>query len=719
MVLRPRHGHVDQPPQFLVLRLERGSLRRIGLSDVGNGMADVEPPLVLGVEDRRCAGPRFFLPAVDDQHAGKLEPLGRMHRHDRDGIFVALDPPAHQLTLFVLGRQFAKPLEHDAGMAARATAGVVEQLHDVGEVDDPPLAARGRCHPGRQFRVRHDLGGDRRDALSLQGRVQPGDRLLDRLLGRLAERADVGERLAEKRCRRRPPGTAEITRPHHRLQDDADVVGHLAVHHAGRPAAHRGDAERHELLLDLPAHGIHPHQHADLAGLDGTRLGRIEPACREEFVDSADGGRRQRRPAGVQELDRLQPHEPRRVVPRGGGDLLVDDARPELGGVERRVERGEQRPVGAMIFGECSAGRSVARFGHAPLRKTQVGGDVGPTESVDRLLRIADSDQRPVSLWREDLVEKLPLQPARVLRLVHDRQPVFLAEQVAERRRLVPFHLLPGPPQEVVEAGCRPHPLVHLGDAVSDELHRPGQRQLLVGRAASRVEPRHEERIAEMLFHEFLQRFLIPDPWLCRHRLGDDRIVDDLGDDAVPQVLVTRLGGHDPRQPQHPRADGVDRADRGRVELRDRPLEPTGLREPVAGVEEQLVVELVGGVAGGLLAAEQQGGGHHPAADAVAQLRGRVSRVGRDEDRADPHALVGGDRLRDDRRDGIGLPRAGAGLDERAVGKQAFRESEGCGHVRVYFTPLLVSLRRAMKRSRNASSRDAGAKICPKPGLSP
>ena len=103
----------------------------------------------------------------------------------------------------------------------------------------------------------------------------------------------------------------------------------------------------------------------------------------------------------------------------------------------------------------------------------------------------------------------------------------------------------------------------------------------------------------------------------------------------------------------------------------------------------------------------------------VAELRGGVSRVGRDEDRADPHALVSGDRLRDDRRDGIGLPRAGAGLDERAVGKQAFRESEGCGHVRVYFIPLLVSLSRAMKRSRNASSRDAGAKICPKPGLSP
>ena len=260
---------------------------------------------------------------------------------------------------------------------------------------------------------------------------------------------------------------------------------------------------------------------------------------------------------------------------------------------------------------------------------------------------------------------------------------------------------------------------MNLGDAVFDELHRPGQRQLLVGRAASRVEPRHEERIAEMLFHEFLQQFLIPDPWLRRHGLGDDRVVDDLGDDAVPQVLVTRLGGHDPRQPQHPRADGVDRADRGRVKLRDRPLEPAGLGEPVGVVEEQLVVELVGDVAGGLLAAEQQGGGHHPAADAVAQLRGGVSRVGRDEDRADPHALVSGDRLRDDRRDGIGLPRAGAGLDERAVGKQAFRESEGCGHVRVYFIPLLVSLRRAMKRSRNASSRDAGAKICPKPGLSP
>ena len=295
-------------------------------------------------------------------------------------------------------------------------------------------------------------------------------------------------------------------------------------------------------------------------------------------------------------------------------------------------------------------------------------------------------------------MEELPLQAARVLRLVHDRQLILLAKLFAERRRPVLLHLFPGTPQEVVEAGRCPHPLLHTPDAVLDERDRGGQQFLLVGRATGLVEPGLEERIAKPLDHEFPQRFLVPQPWSLRRR-GDarlaggfhnDRVVDHLLDHAIAELLLTRIGSRDAGQPEHPRADRMDRADRGGVEFGNCPLEPAGLGGAVGLVEEQFLVECVGGVAWGLLAAEQQGRRHHPSADAVLQFSRRVAGVGRDKDSPDSQVFVDGDRLRHDRRDGVGLPRAGAGLDEGAVGERVVGEEEGLGHVSRYPTTMLT-----------------------------
>ena len=198
--------------------------------------------------------------------------------------------------------------------------------------------------------------------------------------------------------------------------------------------------------------------------------------------------------------------------------------------------------------------------------------------------------------------------------------------------------------------------------------------------------------------HEFPQRFLVPKPWSLRERgdaslaggFHDDRVVDHLLDHAIAEFLLTRIGSRDAGQPQHPCADRMDRADRGGVEFGNRPLEPAGLRGPVGLVEEQFLVECVGGVARGLLAAEQQGRRHHPSADAVLQFSRSVAGVGRDKDSADPQVLVDGDRLCHDRRDGVGLPRACARLDEGAVGERVIGEEEGVCHVSRYPTAMLT-----------------------------
>ena len=237
----------------------------------------------------------------------------------------------------------------------------------MGEIDDPTLAPHARGKPARHGSVGHDVGRERRDPLALQGRMQRGDPLLNRLLGGLPEGADIREALAEKCGRGRSPRPAEVAWPLHRLEHDADIVGHLAVHHAGRAAAHRGNAKRDELFFDLPADGVGPHQDADLARLDRTRIRRIEPAIRHQLVDLANSSRRHRRLADVEELDRPQADDAPAFAALCGVDMLVDDAGSKLGGLHGRVEPREQISIGAMILGKRPPGQALAVGGHAAL----------------------------------------------------------------------------------------------------------------------------------------------------------------------------------------------------------------------------------------------------------------------------------------------------------------------------------------------------------------
>ena len=139
------------------------------------------------------------------------------------------------------------------------------------------------------------------------------------------------------------------------------------MHHAGRAAAHRGDAKRDELFFDLPADGVGPHQDADLARLDRTRIRRIEPPIRYQLVDLANSSRRHRRLADVEELDRLQADDAPAFTSLCRVDMLVDDAGAELGGLHGRVEPREQISIRAMILGKSPPGQARTVGRHAAL----------------------------------------------------------------------------------------------------------------------------------------------------------------------------------------------------------------------------------------------------------------------------------------------------------------------------------------------------------------
>ena len=401
----------------------------------------------------------------------------------------------------------------------------------------------------------------------------------------------------------------------------------------------------------------------------------------------------------------------------GGRDGLVRDPGAEGGSRQRLVECLEQRPVGAEVGRERAVWPAAAVARGEP----QVGRDVGAAEAVDRLLRIAHRDQPPAVVargvrrrgrGRKQLVKKLPLQPAGVLRFVHDRQAEAAPELGHEPRPLRPTHLLPGEPQEVVEARRDPHGRLHPRDAVPHDRHRPLQPRPLLGRVFGRIEPGHDEGIAKRGRHEVGEPPLVPA--VAGGRLGDHRVVDRLGDRPFEQIIVARRARLDPGHPQDAGADRMDRADRGRVELGHRPLEPPGHRQPQGGIRgEEFGVQRVAAL--GHRRPQEPGGRDEPAADPVAEFGSRVAGVGGDEDVPDPQRLVGGQRVRHVGGHGVGLARAGARLDDRARGERILGEIEGAVcHARRYSDEpdLPVSVSVAAYRSRNLAAGDPGANTC-------
>ena len=99
----------------------------------------------------------------------------------------------------------------------------------------------------------------------------------------------------------------------------------------------------------------------------------------------------------------------------------------ELRAAEQRVERVEQVGVAAPVARE--RGAMVGDLGGI-----EVGVDVGAAERVDRLLRVADEDERRVAR-RNARRRIVPLDGVGVLELVDEHDVVARAQPRARRRR--------------------------------------------------------------------------------------------------------------------------------------------------------------------------------------------------------------------------------------------------------------------------------------------
>ena len=120
--------------------------------------------------------------------------------------------------------------------------------------------------------------------------------------------------------------------------------------------------------------------------------------------------------------------EPRRLVGVGGPDPAVDDAFvPELGAAEQRVVGVDEALVAAPVDLER---RALV----GPVGRFEVGVDVGAAEGVDRLLRVADEDERRVAV-PEGAAHDVPLDGVGVLELVDEDDAVALSAAARPRPR--------------------------------------------------------------------------------------------------------------------------------------------------------------------------------------------------------------------------------------------------------------------------------------------
>ena len=367
---------------------------------------------------------------------------------------------------------------------------------------------------------------------------------------------------------------------------------------------------------------------------------------------------------------------------RVDGDALV----AEGGTLDEHLEGVEQRLVGAPVDAERLPGRRL-------LRRVEVGDDVAAAEGVDRLLGVADQDQRGDAV--EGALEDLPLHGVGVLELVDQRDLPPLAHPGAGRGVVVGERVGELAEEVVVgEDAQAPLAPVDLVQHAAREAHPCGG--LAVGVLGERLLRGHPRTgVADDRAGDAEGVLAAPRGLLLAGEEAQVAVVGDLGGQLL-EVLHEDGAGvgvpGDAEAAQHELAELVDGRDRGGVERRQRVGEP---REPdgpllVVGVE-QPVVQAVGGVGG-------RGVGQHGrgvvelAAYAVTQLL-----AGRAGEGDDEHLLQGGDALdevaRDERGDRPGLAGAGARLQQGGAGRERTADVEGlhCVHVRSPGTSSVAS----------------------------
>jgi hypothetical protein len=416
-------GHVQQSASLGVAHLLVDGL--VAGEHAVVTLAGEHPGVVRPHDARGLRAPRTGGQAGDHRD-GELEPLGGVHGHDAHGVEIVLgqdrvgDPALRGLEL--------RPLQVATDAVAAGVGPRPGLLDHVAQA--PPHVPGVRAGEGEVERP--SLVGDRGEQI---GRRRPTDALGDG--------ADVGDRGGDgmvdhrgRRCRPGIPGsTARTPRPqldvaapvertaqrgHHRQrvggiiggpqrqQQVADLGG--GVHDRGVLGA-VGDPGRPQLRLEGGQGDARREQDADVTGPAGTQGAELVVVDRPSVTEGGgdgDGDVRGLPPSelvgGADVVDALVRDEVVVPVDAEQGDGAVVEGVGPPGRVQGSVgglgvgfegDQAAEHVVGELDdgAGRTEVGRQRHRLGADLVGRSQVLGDVGAPEPVDRLLGIADDEE--------------------------------------------------------------------------------------------------------------------------------------------------------------------------------------------------------------------------------------------------------------------------------------------------------------------------------------
>ena len=428
------HSHVEESFLLLQLLLQRlGLVIRVdgdgALSAFGKG------------EDRPGAILRLALGADEDD--GELQSLADMHGHDLDRRSIGLEAMAigllvHlNLLLQLLGQQVVDAL----AVQALLQGSLLEFLGDlqvVGQSAFPIYGLRLAIEQSRLVEQSPEeltprpLFGQRQPALQL------GPQLL-RLCMRMAVRTDVQ--------REEAGGLAQCTHGlalglHQHRQYALQVQRLVGLVDASLLVEGVGDTALAQGVLIMTGVDAGAHQDAEVVLAECGLLvpGGLQPLRVGQAGRNLPGGKLGhagdcRWRGAVAALGQFHRHD--RCAPVGDvADELKLRLAARLDGVVGDLAGAEPVRMREEVVEGVHQGRGRAKVGIQRGRVVdlvagaQVGIEVGATEAIDRLLRIAHDDQCVIGAFMEELLEDGPLLRVGILKFVDEGDTVARAEDV-------------------------------------------------------------------------------------------------------------------------------------------------------------------------------------------------------------------------------------------------------------------------------------------------
>ena len=478
------------------------------------GRAQHQPDAEAAVAQHRAHGVALveFVRSVGDKDDREFEPLGAVHRHDRNAAGAALPAPA--------GLHAARLLRGVHRTDQRRQAAAARGGSPGGEGQQVFAAARAVRHgPGRrqvagageqflnQFVHRQRAGQAAEHGKVLQKSIEPAPAAVQH--GRIQAAAALLFAQADKVVRRVGIERAE----QHRRE--LDILGGIVENaqqrreraHMGRVEQvgggigkdrYPGGAQRFLIKREVPAAAQQDAEVPVRTGA-GAVLAAHGKALALHFGNALRNGRRIGRGVGaVQHADLAQAA----VLPRPADDQALAGAVGDA--AERRGENGLKDVVDALDdrrgAAEVGVQRDRGRACERDLRRVRVGlpgrllggknAGVGLAEAVDALLEVADEEE-VIGRGRGERKINRVLQGVGVLVFIDKHRRIARADRGAQRRAL-PFRRLQQIEGEVLIVGIVEDFFLDLGGkkGLGKQAHRPHKR-------------RHQRRGAAAVGREF------------------------------------------------------------------------------------------------------------------------------------------------------------------------------------------------------------------------